>query len=125
MLHHFRGDRRREALAPSLAALDEALSIAEHGLDGDCLSPGAFHPARAAIDTLLDRIEDQSVEPAEQPPRPPSLDALRRDGYPPRSDESFREALREDVCDRRRRLLLALVEGEGWSWDTVLDGADD
>ena len=125
VLHHFRGDRRREALAPSLAALDEALTVTEHGLGGDCLSSGAFHPVRSAIDTLLDRLEEQSVDPASEPPRPPSLDGLRRDGYPVCSDESFREALREDVCDRRRRLLVALVEGEGWSWDTVLDGADD
>ena len=125
VLHHFRGSRRREALAPSLAALDEALSIAEHGLDGDCLSPGAFHPARAAIDTLLDRLEDQSVEPADDPPPTPSLDGLRADGYPARTDEAFREALREEVCDRRRRLLLGLVEGEGWDWDDVLDDRDE
>ena len=125
VLHHFRGDRRREALAPSLAALDEALSIAEHGLAGDCLSPGAFHPARAAIDTLLDRLEDQSVDPAPESPPPPSLGGLRADGYPACSDEAFREALREEVCDRRRRLLLGLVEGEGWSWDDVLIGTDE
>ena len=99
VLHHFRGSRRREALAPSMAALDEALSIAEHGLDGDCLSPGAFHPARAALDTLLDRLEDQSVDPADDPPRPPSLAALRADGYPARTDEAYREALREEVCE--------------------------
>lgn len=125
VLHHFRGSRRREALAPSLAALDEALSIAEHGLSGDCLSPGAFHPARAAIDTLLDRLEEQSVEPADEAPPPPSLAGLRRDGYPACSDAAYHEALREDVCDRRRRMLLGLVEGEGWSWEHVLDGYDD
>lgn len=129
VLHHFHGDRRREALAPSLAVLDEALSIIEHGLDADCLGPGALRPARAAIGTLLDRLEDQSVDPADETPPPPPLGGLRRDGYPVRSEAAFREALREDECDRRRRLLLGLVRAEGWDWDRVLgdgsEGEDD
>ena len=120
VLHHFHGDERREALAPSLAVLDEALSVVEFGLDADCLSPGALRPARAAIATLLDRLEGQSVGPADEPPRPPALARLRRDGYPARSDADFREALREEACDRRRRLLLGLVQAEGWTWDDVL-----
>jgi hypothetical protein len=127
VLHHFHGDSRREALAPSLAVLDEALSVIEHGLDADCLGPDALRPARAAVSTLLNRLESQSVDPSDEPPPPPSLAGLRREGYPVRTDAAFREALREDACDRRRRLLLGLVRAEGWDWDHVLDDepADD
>lgn len=126
ILHHFRGDRRREAMAPAVAVLDEALSIIEFSLEGDCLSPGALRPARVAIDTLLDRLEDQSVNPTDSTPPAPTLGALRRDGYPVGTDEAFREAISEEVCDRRRRLLLGLVQAEGWSWEDVIhDDAPD
>ena len=124
ILHHFHGDRRREALAPSVAVLDEALSVIEFALDGECLSAGALRPARVALDTLLDRLEDQSVDPAETTPPAPPLGGLRRDGFPVGTDGAFREALNEEVCDRRRRLLLGLVQAEGWSWDDVVGGDD-
>ena len=126
VLHQFHGDKRREALAPSLAAFDEALSIIEHGLDGGCVSPGALRPVRSAIAAVLDRLGDQSVDAADEPPPPPSLAGLRRDGYAVVSDAEFARALEEDECSDRRCLLLGLVEAEGWEWsDVVGDGSDD
>lgn len=131
VLHQFHGDKRREAMAPSLAALDEALSIIEHGFNGECVSPGALRPVRSAIAAVLDRLDDQSVESADEAPPPPPLDGLRRDGYDLVSDAEFARALDEDECNERRRLMLGLVESEGWDWSDVVgdssgdDSADD
>ncbi len=127
VLHQFHGDKRREALAPSLAALDEALSIIEHGFNGDCVSPGALRPVRSAIAAVLDRLDDQSVESADEPPPPPPLASLRRDGYELVSDAEFARALEEDECNERRCLMLGLVESEGWTWSDVVgdDSGDD
>ena len=124
LLHHYHGLRRREAFAPSLAAFDEALSILEHAL-GVSVPAAAFKPARSGVAALLDRLDGQMIEPADEAPPIPSLDALRRDGFPVCSDEAFREALAEETCASRRRLLLGLVRAEARTWDDVLNATDD
>ncbi len=117
VLHYFHGTDRREALAPSLAALDEALTVFECAFEEDCAALGARRPVRTAISEFLENINDRFIDAHEDDPPRPSLDAFRRAGLPVCSDEAFAEAL--EPHKRRRRLLFSLVEREGWSWEAV------
>jgi len=118
VLHRFHGSRRPEALELSIAALDEALSIAEHGLDPlEAQLPANFYKARRAITGYLGTLGSAWVRPAAKAPPAPTLDPFRTRGLPVVADDHFAERLRE--LDERRRLLRALVERSGWSWELV------
>ena len=119
VLQYFHGARRREALAPSIAALDEALTVLESGFEDACVSAGVMHSARAAIAELLDTLDKRFIGPEEEPPPAPALTAYREAGRSMRSDKDFAEVLEEHAA--RRALLLAMVRREGWSWDDICE----
>ena len=132
VLHYFHSLKRPEAIGPSLAVLDEALSLIEHGIEeGGGLEQGQFHPARRIISNFLQTLEAASIwtqagdaaDRAGVPPVP-TLDRLRDNGVPVVSDAAF-EASMDELADRRR-LLHTLVEIDGWSWEVArdTDGAD-
>ena len=121
VLHRFHGSLRTDALELGIASLDEALSIAEHGLEAPL--PKKFGKARRAIDGYLGTLGAAWVKPAEKAPPAPSLAALRERGLPAVDDDLLAERFRK--LDERRRLLRALVERSGWSWSLVHGGAGD
>lgn len=118
VLHCFHSGERETAVAPSIAALDEAVSILRHGVaihirpDGPTLIP--LHAAITKFLTTLGGVSEQ--EKMDAPPEP-SLERLRAHGIPVRDDADFLQEMTE-LTDRRR-LLLALVRSEGWSWEAV------
>ena len=57
------------------------------------------------------------INPADQPPPPPPLDRLRDAGIAVVDNATFHQRIA--TLGERRRLLLALVNNEGWSWDDV------
>ncbi len=117
-LHYFHSQDASKAAALRLAALDEALTILEHGVDeGFLLNRGTFYPARRTITSFLDTLATAFIEPTEEAPPPPSLDPLREQGIPVVDEAVFRMRVAQ-VVDRRR-LLLALVENDGWTWDLL------
>lgn len=116
VLHYFHSTARDAALAPSVAVLDEALTVLEHGTE-DRLDPGAVRPARAAVGHLLETLGSAFVTPAAASPLPPPLDGLEHAEIETTDPDEFARHLAG--TDDRRRLLLALVEADGWSWNDV------
>lgn len=116
VLHYFHSTARDAALAPSVAVLDEALTVLEHGTE-ESVDSGAVRPARAAVGHLLETLGSAFVAPAPASPLPPPLDALEEAGIATTERDKFTHHLAD--TDHRRRLLLALVEADGWSWDDV------
>jgi hypothetical protein len=117
-LHFFHGTHRIRAVAASVAALDEALTILECGLQQGCsLDLPSLGAAREAITSYLDTLSPALIHPAVDFPPPPSLDNLRGMGVPVVSDQLFSAALK--IVKDRRRLLLAMVRNEGWDWSAV------
>lgn len=122
VLHCFHSPDCEAAVAPSLAMLDESLTLFE-GIDPDlCPDPTAIYPLRGAIEQLLSTLEEAHVEPESVPPRPPSLEALRDAGIRTRSDEEIERAVA--TLSKRRRRLLGMVEDEGWKWRDVMEPAE-
>jgi hypothetical protein len=118
VLHYFHSSKRSSAIAPSVAALDEAITILECGLQSGCsLDVPALGAARESITEFLATLQPALVEATTADPPEPSLQALREMGVPAVDDDLFKEALRPLAA--RRRLLLTLVLNEGWTWEAV------
>ena len=118
VLHYFHSSKRSSAIAPNVAALDEALTILECGLQRGCsLDLPALGAARVSITEFLSTLRPALIETSAADPPEPSLASLRDIGIPVVEDELFKSALRP--LAGRRRLLLTLVRNEGWTWDAV------
>lgn len=118
VLHFFHSSSRRTAIAPAVAALDEALAIVLHGLVIAERVPGSVTASRRAIREFLPTLQLFPIA-ADVPPTP-ELDRLRACGVPIREGEEFAEAL--DADRERRQLLLATVREDGWEWEDVTEG---
>lgn len=115
VLHRFCNYRRKESIAVAIAALDEALTIAEFGLID--ASPKQFVLARCAISGYLASLQEVGLKPAKKAPPLPCLDALREANLPTKSDREWESKL--ETIQQRRKHLLALVEQSGWSWKQI------
>jgi len=117
VLHCVHSPTRETALAPSVAVLDEAITLFAGVCPEQRPDKGAFYPLRQAVAEFLSTLAEAHLEPKHEPPPPPSLAPLREAGITTVKDEEFRLAL-ETLADRRR-LLLGLVEEEAWRWEDV------
>ncbi|HSU67992.1 MAG TPA: ion channel, partial [Tepidisphaeraceae bacterium] len=118
VLHYFHGTHRIRSVGASVAALDEALTILECGLQQGCsLDLPSLGAAREAITSYLDTLKPALIYPTHDVPPAPSLDNLRGMGVPVVSDKLFGAALA--IVSERRQLLLAMVRNEGWDWSAV------
>lgn len=117
-LHYFHAGDPRAAFPPRLAALDEALALVEHGLEGCEDAARDLAPLRDTIADFLASLEELYLDPSsEGAPPPPDLGALRAAGLPVRSEEAFTRLLAR--AGERRRLMRGLVRSDGWSWEDL------
>jgi len=118
ILHYFHSTKRSASLAASVAALDEALTILECGLQKGCsLDLPSLGAAREAITEFLQTLKPALIDPSRDEPPVPSLKGLKDMGVPVVDDDLFQQSLHN--MKARRRLLLALVHNEGWTWKAV------
>jgi len=118
VLHCFHSPDWESALAPSLAILDEALTLLGGVAPELRPDPVALYPLRKAIAQLLSTLAEAHVEPEQVPPRPPSLQALREAGIRTVSDGEMERQVA--ALSKHRRLMLGLIEDEGWQWRDVM-----
>lgn len=118
VLHCFHTRDRDASIAPMVAVLDESLTLIE-GLDPPLgPDPTTVYPLREAVQRLLSTLAEAHLKPERVPPPVPSLEGLRKNGIVTLDEEDFLKAV--DLLFDRRRLLLGLVEQEGWRWDDVV-----
>jgi hypothetical protein len=118
VIHCFHDQERRAASAPSIAALGEALLLLRYGVAPE-QRPDAvtLRVMEGALSTFLETLNAAFIEPDTEVPPLPALETLRQYGIPTVDDASF-----EDACntfEKQRRLLLAQVKRDGWSWGVV------
>lgn len=113
ILHFFHSTDRAAALAPSIAALDEALGLLVGSAGPEAPSPLSVRRVRAAVDDLLD-VTGQH------------LSSSLRCQAPPSRGQPGAVACRHSL-DEHRRQLHALVIDDGWTWqhDVVGDNGHD
>lgn len=116
VLHYFHSTTRTTAVAPMLAALDEALTLLTHAVEPRHRLPGrADRMLRGVMTNCLSTLSTAWIDPDDEAPPPPELAPLRAAGVA-LVDEAGAAFLR---LDKRRRYLHALVRDDGWCWDDV------
>ena len=117
ILHYFHSKRAGQSPIVAVVILHEALNFLQYGL------ASRSHPratilknARASVDSYLATLKSAFIEPADQLPPQPDLEALRDHGLPTASEEEFRTAL--DEQEEQRRTLLGLIESDARDWPT-------
>lgn len=103
VLHFFHGADTERALAPRVAALDEALTIMERGLAEEARLPRrVLLPVREAVDALLHTVVSQTfARPHHDVPPAPSLERLGEDGIPTVVQEEFEASLSDPTAGGR------------------------
>lgn len=114
ILHYFHPGSARTELRVQLTALDDALTLVEHGLATEVGRP---HPAagralRAAITHLLERANVRT----ERDPAQLDLEPLRRAGLATVTDAAFARAL--DDLDAHRRRMAGYAAESQWDRET-------
>ncbi len=118
VLHYFHSVERARSLALSVIALDEALTLLQYGIpDKYQPEPAVLGSARRASSAFLKTLKSAYLEPATYNPQLPSLELLRSKGIPTVSDEEFFKNTK--IITKRRRILLALAQNDGWTWDAI------
>lgn len=102
VLHYFHGAERRTDLRVQLVALDDAVSILQHGIDPQVAPhPASLDSARHAVQQVIQRATSKPTDPP--PPAPPDLARLREAGIATADDDTFARRL-DELSEHRRRL---------------------
>ncbi|MBW3533853.1 MAG: DUF2254 domain-containing protein [Gemmatimonadetes bacterium] len=121
VLFYFHSIERHTAIGPSIAVLDETLTVLDCCAPGVQMKSSSVVPVRAAITEFLDTLYKAFIAAAETPLPRPDVPGLRDLGIPMIEDDEVDEAL--EGLDGRRRLLRAMVEHDAWDWDEISRGA--
>lgn len=121
VLHYFHTRERLRSLSLSIAALDEAMTLLQYGVVLEHRpDPASLNVARRACSAFLQTLKSDYIKPNNYEPQLIPLELLRKQGINTVSDRTFKQATKH--LNKRRRLLLALVKNDGWSWDAVASG---
>ena len=118
ILHFFHSLDRARSIAQSIVALDEALTLLQYGVKPPHRPDHTvLNSIRRAIAIYLKTLRSAYLKPSIQNPPHPPLEQLRKAEIPTVSDLEFSQAIKPIY--QRRRLLLAMLENDGWTWDNI------
>lgn len=122
VLHYFHSPDRETALAPSLAVLDEALTMLIVGKDGDGIDALILNQFRKANAVFLETLRSGFLSADSPPPPPPrpDLDPLV-DLAAPTTPQATWDERYASLADRRS-VLRAFVRSDGWEWGADVHG---
>jgi hypothetical protein len=121
VLHFFHSSSRDAAFEPSLATLDEAVTILERGVAEEVRPhTAALRSVRRAVDQLLNIVTPDFSGASEEAPPPPDLGPLAERGVPLAAKRDFDESVAE--LDQHRRRLRGFVEDALWGWEEHVQG---
>ncbi|MBD0334022.1 MAG: two pore domain potassium channel family protein [Cyanobacteria bacterium Co-bin13] len=120
ILYYFHSIDRTRSMPLSIAALDEALTLLQYGVLAEHRPDStALVTMRRANAAFLNTLRAVYLNSTQSEPPLPNLDLLRSHGIPTVSDEEYHRTAKRLGLGQRRKLLLALLNNDGWSWDAI------
>jgi hypothetical protein len=119
IIHYFHNSALKKSIIPSLAMLDEALSmlmhvVAEHARPDE----KDLSLLRGSLDFYMEVLkQDQKIE-TDAMPEPPDWSELEQQGIPLKQGSLYTFNAHEDL-KKRRRILAHLLLEDGWNWHAV------
>lgn len=121
ILHYFHDNRRSHALPLNIACLQEACTAILFAFPQLPYATRAqLEATQAVIDDFVDNVRPVVAEQRTDIPKPPACTGLESLSQAERTSLEVREYMQSQ---QRRRLLLGLIESDGWDWDDVLEAA--
>lgn len=119
VLHSFHSAKPQTSFVISIAALDEALTILEHGISPNLELPSTtIYSLRRAITTFISSQNKMVTLKILKSPPLPDLQLLENHGISIIDPEVFEEKLKK--LKKRREWLYSLIHRDGWNWEEVL-----
>jgi len=81
------------------------------------LSIAYLFPVRRSCAAFLTTLKSDYIKPSKDNPPLMPLELLRKKGIPTLDDSTYGKAMKQIAT--RRKLLLALVDNDGWSWSAT------
>lgn len=115
VLAYFYSAEDELALAPRLAALDEALQLMRHAVAPEARPAEVdLRPLTGGIGVYIQTLGSNYVSAGLEEPPMPMLAALRDAGIPLNDEKHIELGFRQEA--QRRRMLLGLVLNDGHDW---------
>ncbi len=122
VLHFFHTSDKKEAFVLNLTNLDETLSILLHRVPEKYLpSNNILMCLRKAISSYLITLPAVFIKPADESPPEFDLSELGKMGIPFIHNEHAEEEYTKLLT--RRKLLLSLIQDDGWEWSDLQAGS--
>lgn len=116
ILHHSHSHVKQRSTSITISILDEALTILLYSVPKDHWPKQAsLRSLRIAINSYLSTLNAAFIKPSNKIPPLPNYDLLREAGIPilP-NDEEIEKCYKRH--EPRRKLLMGLLETDGWEW---------
>ena len=120
IIHYFHTEEKKEAFVLNLANLDEVLTFLLVLPEKVRPSIQDIQPLRNAISLYLSTVQDTYIQAADQ--KPPFPDIKKLTSVVGNLSEKEVEKHYQQ-WDDRRKMLLKLVENDGWHWEDLKAGA--
>ncbi|RKS53770.1 hypothetical protein BC962_2025 [Gillisia mitskevichiae] len=121
VIHYFHSENLHESLSVKLVTLDETMSILLYSVDKENLSDiHALERAYGATTYYLSTLASAFIKPGDDEPKRPNTSNLKNVS----KETSQRGTGHEEDLSKRRKLLLAYIQNDGWEWEDVEENTD-
>ncbi|MFV8224317.1 hypothetical protein [Christiangramia aquimixticola] len=122
VIHYFHSTKTYEALSVQLVSLDECMSILKYKINNENIENRSnLERAYNAMTYYLSTLASAFITPEDDEPEHPDVSYLNDfDADKVKMSESDKKNL-----ETRRKLLLAYLQNDGWSWDVLYSTRED
>ncbi len=122
VLHYFHSSNKKEAFVLNITNLDEVISVLLHSIpESQRPSQNVLIRLRKAITSYLITLPKKYINPSKKTPPAFTFTALENKGI--KIITSEKEDLEFKKLLTRRRVLLSLIEDDGWNWEDLDTGS--
>ncbi|MCF4101046.1 hypothetical protein L1I30_05170 [Gillisia sp. M10.2A] len=121
VIHYFHSENLFESLSVKFVTLDETMSIMLYNIHQDSIADlQALERAYGATTYYLSTLASAFIKPGDDKPKRPETSYLKNASQ----ISSLRGTGYEKDLEKRRKLLLAYIQNDGWEWKDVENNKD-